>query len=490
MSYRKKVGQYTIEKVLGVGGYGQVYLTTHKKKQEKIAVKVSRDRETLMREYSFMKQLSQLDGFMKIFEYRQLEDDDYFAAELLGKNLSYNYNDRILSLECVCAIGIELIDRIEKMHENDIIHRDIKPSQFVLSADKKSIVLIDFGMASFYRVNGKHKEFKTRRRCRGTVSYASINNHLGFRQSRRDDLESLCYSLIYLVRGGLPWKIETYIEGFKKWKLILNQKINISDKELFGDLPVEFSAMLKYTRKLCYDQTPNYSYLKSLLAKFLNSDKVWQYFDWLESPDKPRERRSSQIVDGATIITKLKREKKVYERRPKKVKFTTKEMHHSKETNDLNFNSIITENLKPLNKTATRKHHQKHNLSMIDKNDRKTSIDSHSDSKNGHLHMPNYANNEMEGFKIKKYKSKKSMRLYKVLSALDIDKIEKTNELKKQGSCSNSIGQNSGLLHEGSDECGTPKLDLPEFKNRDLIIKARAIFAENSALENHRCDVF
>ncbi|OMJ82765.1 hypothetical protein SteCoe_16473 [Stentor coeruleus] len=490
MSFRKKVGQYTIEKVLGVGGYGQVYLTTHRKKQEKIAIKVSRDRETLMREYSFLKQLSKLDGFMKIYEYRQLEDDDYFAAELLGKNLSYNYNDRILSLECVCAIGIELIDRIEKMHENNIIHRDMKPSQFVLSADQKSIVLIDFGMACFYRVNGQHKEFKTRRKCRGTVSYASINNHLGFRQSRRDDLESLCYSLIYLVRGGLPWKLETYVEGFKKWKVVLNQKINITDKELFGDLPIEFSAMLKYTRKLCYDQTPNYSYMKSLMEKFLNSDKIWHYFDWLESPDKPRQRRCSQIVDGATTITKLKREKKVYERRPKKVKFSVKDMHHNKEMNNPDFNNIISEKFKSISKTTIQKHRHKHNLSMIDERDRKTSIDSHSDSKNSHLHMPNYANNEMEGFKIKKYKSKKSMRLYKVLSALDIDKIEKPNELKKMGSCSNSIGQTSGLLQEGSDECSTPKLELPEFKNRDLIIKARAIFADNSALENHRCLVF
>ncbi|OMJ67247.1 hypothetical protein SteCoe_35650 [Stentor coeruleus] len=127
---------------------------------------------------------------------------------------------------------------------------------------------------------------------------------------------------------------------------------------------------------------------------------------------------------------------------------------------------------------------------MIDDRDRKTSIDSHSDSKNSHLHITNYADNEMEGYKIKKYKSKKSMRLYKVLSALDIDKIEKPDEIKKMGSCSNSIGQGSGLLHEGSDECSTPILDLPEFKNRDLILKARTIFAANSASENHRCEVF
>lgn len=483
MSFPKRIQQYSIEKVLGVGGYGQVFLASTKKTSEKIAVKVSHDRQSLMKEYGLLKHLSKLDGFMKVFEYGELEEEDFFVAELLGKNLSYNFNDRILSFECVCAIGLELLNKIEKMHENDVIHRDIKPSQFLISADKKNIFLVDFGMACFYRVSGNHKEFKTRRKCRGTVSYASINNHLGFRQSRRDDLESLCYSLLYLVRGGLPWKLETRVEGFKKWKLVLNQKININDKELFGNLPPEFSAMLKYTRKLCYDQAPNYTYMKSLLGKFLISDKIWYYFDWLDSPDKALQKRNSQIVDGATIVTKLKREKKVYQRHTKKRKTTaTKSILRYKVLNIAgSLESIGSEKISVKNRISAAIQTRKQNLSGIH-----NQISNASESSIGYF-KDAQLDEEMGDFKLKKFKTKKTMKLYKVLSALDLDKAEENVNPKPSGAYySNSlIPSGSGLLQETSNECNTPRLELPEFKNRELILRARTKFADG--LYSNKC---
>ncbi|OMJ91036.1 hypothetical protein SteCoe_6501 [Stentor coeruleus] len=478
MSFPKRIQQYSIEKVLGVGGYGQVFLASTTKTSEKIAVKVSHDRQSLMKEYGLLKHLSKLDGFMKVYEYGELEEEDFFVAELLGKNLSYNFNDRILSFECVCAIGLELLNKIEKMHENDVIHRDIKPSQFLISTDKKSIYLVDFGMACFFRVKGNNKEFKTRRKCRGTVSYASINNHLGFRQSRRDDLESLCYSLLYLVRGGLPWKLEKRIEGFKKWKLVLNQKINISDKELFGNLPPEFSVMLKYTRKLCYDQTPNYAYMKSLLGKFLVSDKIWCYFDWLDSPDKPfMQKRNSQIVAGATIVTKLKREKKVYQVHTKKRKTTTatKSILRYKVLNIAgSLDSIGSEKISVKNRISAAIKTRKQNLSGSNNQISNASESSIGYFKNAQL------NEEMGDFKLKKFKTKKTMKLYKVLSALDLDKAEENVNLKTNNAYySNSLlPSGSGLLQDTSNECNTPRLELPEFKNRELILRARKKFAD------------
>ena len=98
--------------------------------------------------------------------------------------------------------------------------------------------------------------------------------------------------------------------GFKKWNYILNRKVSLSDKEIFGKLPPEFSALLKYTKNLTYQQCPNYSYMKSLLAKFIDIRKVTLYFDWLNSPKRPKSIRNHQIVEGATRITILKREKR------------------------------------------------------------------------------------------------------------------------------------------------------------------------------------
>ena len=204
MYYPKRIGEYSIEKVLGSGGFGDVLLGVNKKREKIFALKVSSIKAALTKEYKFLKELAGIENIPKVYEYSKSEPYDYFALELLGRNLNYHNNDKILTLECVCALGLELIDRLETIHNKDIIHRDIKPAQFLVSCDKTKIFLVDFGLAKHYKINGVHVEFKTRCKCKGSVCYASINNHMGFKQSRRDDLESLCYSLIYLIKGNLP----------------------------------------------------------------------------------------------------------------------------------------------------------------------------------------------------------------------------------------------------------------------------------------------
>ncbi|OMJ79345.1 hypothetical protein SteCoe_20637 [Stentor coeruleus] len=478
MSYQRKIGKYKIEKLLGHGGYGQVYLSYNDKKQEKVAVKLSQDKKDLIKEYRILKHFSKLNGFMKVHEYGHTQGGDYFVSEVLGENLSYNYNDKILSLECVCAIGLELLDRLEKVHENDIIHRDIKPSQFLRSANKKSIILIDFGMSCFFRVNGLHKKFKTRCKRRGTISYASINNHLGFRQSRRDDLESLCYSLLYLVKGELPWKFETDIESFMKWKIVLNQKINVTNKELFGDLPIEFSVLLKYTRTLIYDQNPNYGYMKSLLEKFVDRENIWHYFDWIELPDKHKKRKNSQIVEGATVMTKLKREKKIFKSRSNKHKKSTKIMFKSR--------YIVKEKLLGLDVSEIYDYEKSdlNNLSTIKCDYTKGNLDTKrnfevSDSEDCHIQIYNHKSIIKHDLKHMKYKKKKTTKLYKILSSSDIGKIEEHESyiISNKNSSKYLLPIVPNNLHENSNECITPRLELPEFKNRESIFKARSIFA-------------
>ena len=204
MSYPPLIGSYYIEKKLGRGGFGDVLLGIDKRKKKKFALKASIVKETLFKEYRFLKELSGIEGIPKVYEYHKSEPYDYFELELLGRTLNYHNYDKILTLECVCAIGLEVIDILENTHKKDILHRDIKPTQLLLSSDETKIYLVDFGLSTYFKKNKIHKEFKTRCKCIGSISYASINNHMGFRQSRRDDLESLCYTLIYLAKGGLP----------------------------------------------------------------------------------------------------------------------------------------------------------------------------------------------------------------------------------------------------------------------------------------------
>ncbi len=103
-----------------------------------------------------------------------------------------------------------MINRIEYLHKFHYVHRDIKPENFIIGQGEKSniIYLIDFGLSKLYKNNKNHQHIPYRdgRKLTGTVRYVSINTHLGVEQSRSDDLESLVYVLILLLKGSLSWQ--------------------------------------------------------------------------------------------------------------------------------------------------------------------------------------------------------------------------------------------------------------------------------------------
>jgi hypothetical protein len=116
-------------------------------------------------------------------------------------------------------------------------------------------------------------------------------------QSRRDDLESLGYTMIYFARGSLPWQGLKAATEDERNEIIKDKKMTISVEELCGPLPKEFATYLKYVRNLGFDEQPNYSYLRKLFSNlFLREgfehDNV---FDWTfkkfflihESTDEP-----------------------------------------------------------------------------------------------------------------------------------------------------------------------------------------------------------
>lgn len=132
--------------------------------------------------------------------------------EYLGKSLEelFNFCGRKFSLKTVCILGIEMIKRIQYVHDRNHIHRDIKPDNFMMGSksNEDKLYIIDFGLAKKYRSSTKkgHIQFKTNKNITGTARYCSINTHRGFEQSRRDDLESIGYVLMYFLKGSLPWQ--------------------------------------------------------------------------------------------------------------------------------------------------------------------------------------------------------------------------------------------------------------------------------------------
>ena len=172
------------------------------------------------------------------------------------------------------------------MHNRHLIHRDIKPANFVIGFHNTALVhCIDFGLSKRYRHPRtlQHIPYRDGRSLTGTPRYASINNHLGIEQSRRDDLESIGYVLVYFLRGVLPWQGLKAKTASKKYKMIMEKKQSVSISELCQGCPVQFAEYLTYCRSLSFDSKPDMQYLRGLFRDlyiqqgYANSGLEW---DW------------------------------------------------------------------------------------------------------------------------------------------------------------------------------------------------------------------
>ena len=262
-----------------------IYTGIKKDSKEKVVFKLknidSYYSHYLNKEYLIYKELEGIKRIPKVYAVGQQGNYNVLITELLGQSLKMlmKYVGEKFSLATTLKIGIQVLDIIKKIHKKGVVLRYLKPGNIVIGIgeNKDYIYLIDFEIAKKYIKNGEHIHYREEIDIKGNRDYISINTHNGIEISRRDDIESLGYNLIFFMNGKLPWSNESDSDS------ILEKKINTSLDELCKGLPKEFKEFIKYSRELEFEQEPDYNYLNKLLLKVgnkngINIDKV--KYDW------------------------------------------------------------------------------------------------------------------------------------------------------------------------------------------------------------------
>ena len=283
--------KYRPIKKIANGSISEIILSINIQNKEKVAIKIEKRNimnKKLESECYALFSLRSI-GIPKVLTFGYNKEYDILIMPLLGKTLLNIFESKNLNYEFkdICLIAIQIIERIQWVHCRKIIHRDIKPDNFLIGLnDPQIIYLIDFGLSKKYQssVTGKHIKYTKVKKFIGTPLFGSVNALKCMEQSRKDDLESIGYMLIYFMKGRLPWqglKVDNKRINYLKIGQI---KKDILPEVLCENLPVEFKDYMKYVRNLKFEETPNYSYLRNLFVQLMRRQGFEEgtcFFSWI-----------------------------------------------------------------------------------------------------------------------------------------------------------------------------------------------------------------
>ena len=327
---KKERNNYSIDpkKLLGKGSFGKIYAGINKTTGDEIAIKLeplNTDQPQLVYEYKIYKYLQNGFGIPKVYECSKDKKFTILIMDLLGDSLEKKFNklNRKFSLLTVLMIMEQLVSRIEFIHSKNLIHRDIKPDNFLVGRGKKSNIIyaIDFGLSKKYRDSktGLHIPYRDGKSLTGTARYASINTHLGVEQSRRDDIEALGYMMVYFLKGSLPWQGMVINDPKKKYDKIKQLKYDIKLEDLCAGLPKECIKFIQYARDMKFEDRPDYSYLRGLLRKAAKNNGLkfdTSKFDWIVKEKEEENNKENETNEKEEEnITKVVEEKKEEEKK-------------------------------------------------------------------------------------------------------------------------------------------------------------------------------
>lgn len=250
--------KYEIICKIGSGSFGTIYKGKNIRLDEEVAIKVEpiKNQTKLLKNESIIYQyLAGCQGIPQIKWFGLDGTNYYMVINLLGNSL-LNVKEKCntFPLTVIKSVGKQIIEILRVIHEKGLLHRDIKPDNFLLGLNdkKNNVYIIDFGFCKKYVTShGKHIEMKQPVKFLGTPNFASLNMHNLLEPSRRDDLESLGYMIVYFYYGYFAWATE-------KNETVKRMKENM---EKYYDLPDFLVRYFDYVRGLDFEETPDYDRL-------------------------------------------------------------------------------------------------------------------------------------------------------------------------------------------------------------------------------------
>ena len=281
--------KYKIIKRLGRGSFGNIFLVEYQNKLYAMKLENTKkgyyilDKEVYLMIHLYGPRIPYVKSFGQCGYYNVL------VMELLGKSLEDIKSilpSKKMTIPCICKLSYQMLQILEHIHKRSFIHRDVKPENFImgLGPNNKFLYMIDFGFAKTYRdpTTLAHYPMKKNNGITGTARYASINTLRGFTQSRKDDLESLAYVIIYLSKGTLPWANITSDNKDELYNLITKVKFETTVENLCSGLPQQFLDFVRYISGMTFEQEPDYKYLRNLFLIALQNTggKMDFCYDW------------------------------------------------------------------------------------------------------------------------------------------------------------------------------------------------------------------
>ena len=287
--------KYEVKKKLGEGAFGDVYLGQQISNNEYVAIKTEYRNiiKPILESEAFLLYSIAGPGIPEVKSFGKTKKFNILVEPLLGKSLFdiFTENHKNMNIIDACLIGKQIIDRIQWIHSKYIVHRDIKPDNFLIGRkDPNVIYLIDFGLSKKYRstTTGKHIRFGFTGKLTGTVRFASANALRGGEQSRRDDIESIGYMMVYFLKRRLPWQSITGNKKMERYLKIYKMKKNTTPEKLCEGLFPEMAEFISYAKSLEFEQEPDYTFLQNIFNRMLkrvHNTNEQLIFSWIKMKD-------------------------------------------------------------------------------------------------------------------------------------------------------------------------------------------------------------